>query len=148
VILGTSSGAAPRQATDGGAPPGTSDSDAPEAGAQRRRCSRSGRTAAAHPRPDGTGVCPVRLCDGHRRCRSIVCGAVPCAKGQQQQEGGGAWDDWVRATQARQGVGDAQGHPRRHHVVGERAHPHHSLPRGVRPAPRRNLGPIRCYEIN
>jgi hypothetical protein len=34
VFLGASSGAAPRQATDGSAPPGTSDSDAPEAGAQ------------------------------------------------------------------------------------------------------------------
>jgi hypothetical protein len=31
---GASSGAAPRQTTDGGVPPGTSDSDAPEAGAQ------------------------------------------------------------------------------------------------------------------
>ena len=36
-----------------------------------------------------------------------------------------AWDDRVRAAQARQGVGGAQGHPRRHHVVGERAHSHH-----------------------
>jgi hypothetical protein len=34
VILGANSGAAPRQATDGGAPPGTSDNDAPEAGGQ------------------------------------------------------------------------------------------------------------------
>jgi hypothetical protein len=34
VILGASNGAALRQATDGGAPPGTSDSDTPEAGAQ------------------------------------------------------------------------------------------------------------------
>jgi hypothetical protein len=42
--------------------------------------------------------------------------------------------------------GGAQGHPRRHYVVGERAHPHHPLPGGVRPAP--NLGPIHHYEIN
>jgi hypothetical protein len=97
----------------------------PRRARKRRRCSRSGRTAAAHPRPDGNDFCPVRLCDGRRRCRSSVCGAVPCAKGQQQQKGGGAWDDWVRAAQACQGVGGAQGHPRRHHVVGERAHPHH-----------------------
>jgi hypothetical protein len=108
----------------------------------------SKRTATSHPRPDGNNVCPVRLCDGHRRCRSSVCDAVSCAKGQQQQEAGGAWDDWVQAAQARQEVGGAQGHPRRHHVVGERAHLHHSLPGGVRPAPRRNLGPIRRYEIN
>jgi hypothetical protein len=115
---------------------------------RQQRRSRSGQTAVAHPRPDGNDVCPVRLRDGHHRCRSSVCGAIPCAKGQQQQEGGGARDEWVRAAQARQGVGGAQGHPCRHHVVGERAHPHHPLAGGVRPAPRRNLGPIRRYEIN
>jgi hypothetical protein len=68
----------------------------PRRARKRRRRSQSGRTAAAHLRPDGNDVCLVRLCDGHRRCRSSVCGAVACTKGQQQQEGSGAWDDWVR----------------------------------------------------
>jgi hypothetical protein len=34
VILGANGGATPRRATDDGAPPGTSDGDAPEAGGQ------------------------------------------------------------------------------------------------------------------
>eukprot|EP00267_Zea_mays_P043608 XP_020395715.1 two-component response regulator ORR6-like [Zea mays] len=44
--------------------------------------------AAAHRRTGGNVGCPVRLCDGHHR--SSVCGVVPCAQGQRQQEGGGA----------------------------------------------------------
>jgi hypothetical protein len=79
---------------------------------------------------------------------SRVCGAVPCAKGQQQQEGGGVWDDWVRAAQARQGVSGAQDILvviMSSENVPTRIIP---LPGGVRPAPHRNLGPIRRYEIN
>jgi hypothetical protein len=55
-ILGASGSAAPRQATDGGAPPGMSDGDTPEAGGQAVTALRSRRAAAAHPRPVATTV--------------------------------------------------------------------------------------------
>jgi hypothetical protein len=59
---------------------------------------------AAHPRPGDNGGCPVHLCDGHRRRRSSICGAIPCTQGQRQQEGGGARGR-VGAGEARAGGG-------------------------------------------
>jgi hypothetical protein len=62
--------------------------------------------------------------------------------------------DGVRAAQARQGVVPAPGDPRGHHVVGERAQPHHPVPgggrRGLPPQarpPLRRLPPLQPDEI-
>jgi hypothetical protein len=65
-----------------------------------------------HPRPGDNGGCPVRLCDGHRRRRSSICGAVPCTQGQRQQEGGGA-RGCVGVGEARAGGGRQIRGPRR-----------------------------------
>jgi hypothetical protein len=105
----------------------------------------------AHPRPDGNDVCPVRLCDGLMATAAAAPASVassPAPKANNSRKAvvpGMTGYEQLKRVKESMALRDNLVVIMSSEKVPTRIIP---LPGGVRPAPRRNLGPIRHYEIN